>query len=126
MTRVLLSLLAALSLVACSTASAGEMITLQTADLPATAGMSGEVWQTSNWSGGGASWIRYPGHTAVSIPHPLGRTPASVLIYLSFDVSGVGAAIASGDLSHIDSVTAERVTVSNNTSEDFFLRVVLQ
>lgn len=126
MKRLILSAAMALALTACSTASAGEMITLAASDLPPTAGVSGSLWQTSDWSVSDASWIRYPARTALSIPHPLGRTPASVMIYLAFDASGAAAAIASGDLSHIDSVTSERVTISNNTSEDFFVRVVLE
>lgn len=123
--RSLLTVFAILALAACSSARAGELITLSESELPATAGMNADVWQSSSWSVADGSWIRFPARTAVSIPHPLGRSPGSVNVYVSFDASGAAAAIASGDLAHIDAVTDERVTLSNNTNEDFFVRVAL-
>lgn len=126
MTRTAFAILAVVFGAACSSARAGELITLSTSDLPATAGMNADVWQSSDWIVSDASWIRFPGHTPVSIPHALGRAPASVIVYVSFDASGAAAAMASGDLAHIDAVTTERIVLSNNTNEDLFVRLAVQ
>lgn len=81
-------------------------------------------WQTSDWHGD--DWIKYPGRSTLRIFHPLGRPPAVVLVYLSFERSGEGAALSSGDLAHVDEVTDTFVEIQNFTNGDYFTRIVLQ
>ena len=111
----------------CSAAKAEQNIVLTAADLPATAGLVGAVWQSSDFyhDTTSANWISYPARATITIPHALGHTPANVAIYLSFSATGEGAGIASGDLAHIMSVTNAAVTINNGTNEDFFIRVAV-
>lgn len=81
-------------------------------------------WQSSTWNG--KDWLSYPGAGTLRIHHPLGRVPASIIVYLSFEKTGEGAGQASGDLAHINDVTDEYVEITNATNADYYCRVVLQ
>ncbi len=84
----------------------------------------GCAWQSSGWNSG--DWIKYPGRATLRLFHPLGRVPATVLVYLSFERSGEGAALSAGDLAHVGEVTDEFVEIENFTNGDYFARIVLQ
>lgn len=86
-------------------------------------------WQSAPWDPStepDCQWLEAPGRTALDIPHPLGRVPHAVLVYLSFEPNGEGAAAAAGDSARVLSVGPERVTIANTTNQQFFARIVLQ
>ena len=70
-------------------------------------------------------WIPFDGRTTVRLAHDLGRAPRSVAIYLSFYPDGRSSAPAAGDLARILAADGASVELKNQTSEDFFLKVVL-
>jgi hypothetical protein len=84
------------------------------------------AWETAPWRPPeGCTWLDYDGRTALEIPHPLGRRPRSVTVYISFTPEGRRATLAAGDPGRILEVTGTHVTISNATNQDFFARVVL-
>jgi hypothetical protein len=114
---------AALSLVGCGIPS-GEMV-VYTVDSPelASASVSAEgIWESGPWTG--TPWIPFPGRITMQLEHTLGRTPRVVLVYLAFDDEGTDPALAAGDLARVADVTDTTVTVHNDTSATFFVRVV--
>lgn len=127
MRLVLLSLLplSALASAACEGADAQERIVVGPEDLPASAGVqpTAEAWQSVGW--GGDPWQRYPGEATLEFTHALGRVPVSVVVYVAFDESGRGAALAAGDLAHIVQVNETTVTIRNDTEADLFCRLAL-
>lgn len=120
-------LLAAISLPACGLPT-GDLI-VYTADDPelAHASVSDDgVWESVPWSAPEARWLEYPPRVTVQLEHGLGYTPREVLVYLSFDPLGSEPALAAGDLARIVSVDATTVSVRNETSAAFFVRVVVE
>ncbi len=109
---------------ACAGAEAQEPRVLRLADLPPSAGLSGSSWQSVGWSGD--PWHPYDANRVLVVQHDLGRTPQSVLVYLSFVDSGDGAALAAGDLAQVVEVGEAEVHVQNRTAQDYFCRVVFQ
>jgi len=113
------------SISACDTNLRPQTIEVGIADHPPTAGVTdGDQWQSVGWLGD--AWLRYPGRSTIVMEHELGRTPASVLIYLSFEEDGAGAALTAGDTARIVSVDERFVTIRNDTDADFFLRAVVR
>jgi hypothetical protein len=111
------------------TAEASEMRTLELDDeglAYADQSESGQ-WQSAPWNG--RPWLSLKANMALRIAHPLGRTPAVVLPYISFSQDADGrtssATLAAGTVAEIVDVDDEFVTVENRTQADFYLRVVL-
>jgi hypothetical protein len=124
------SLLLALTLALSSGCDASDdptSIVLTEGDLPPSAGTDAAsgIWQSVGFDSGDA-WHDYPGGVTLSIEHGLGRAPRVVLVYISFESSGSGATLASGDLAQIDAVDATTVVVHNRTDADLFCRLVLE
>lgn len=106
----------------------GDLI-VYTADDPelAQASVSDEgVWESVPWSAPEAPWLDYPPRATLQLEHTLGHTPRFVLVYLSFDAIGSEPALAAGDLARIVSVDDTTVSVRNETSAAFFVRVVAE
>ncbi|MGB0679219.1 MAG: hypothetical protein ACPGUV_06115 [Polyangiales bacterium] len=101
---------------------------LSCASLEAGAGR----WQTAPWpppeaqAAPSCPWLDYAGRVTLRLPHPLGRVPAVVHIFLSFEADGRRAAPAAGDLSRIVAADANAVWLENRTNENFYARVVLE
>lgn len=132
----------ALALIGCDRGEDPTDVTLAAQDLPPSAGLvcGGEspgdgsfadggvpgecLWQSSDWSGD--PWLSYPARATVTLPHTLGRLPAVVTVYISFEPSGEGSALAAGDLARIVEVTNATLTITNDTNTDYYFRVVLE
>ena len=84
------------------------------------------LWESMPWSDPEHPWLRYPGRTTVQLEHGMGRVPRSVAVYLAFDSVGTEPGLASGDLARVSDVNENTVTIRNDTSASFFIRVVLQ
>lgn len=86
------------------------------------------VWQSAPWppAEGDCAWLPYEGRLTLEVRHGLGRVPKAVLVYLAFDPSGGGGALSAGDTAHVQAVTADTVTIRNDTEGDYFVRIVLQ
>lgn len=118
----------AVSLAGCDGANADERRVIALADLPGQR-LDEErcVWQSVPWSG--TEWLSYPGRVTLDMEHPLGicgGEPADVTVYLSFDRQGRFAAQGAGDPVVVESVSASRVVLRNNTNQDYFVRVVVR
>ena len=106
-----------------------DIYTLGDLACASTFGPEGAHWQSTTWGDAaapGCEWHAFSARSTLTVEHPLGDPPAIVLVYVSFDASGRGATLASGDIALIDTVNDFEVTVRNNTNENFFARVVLQ
>lgn len=90
----------------------------------AMSGLSGDGWQSAPWTG--APWIAYSPRAQIRITHPLGRTPRTVLVYLSFVEEGTTPALAAGDLARVLTVTSSEITIWNDTNGTYFARVVIE
>ena len=101
----------------------GDMI-IYPADAPELAAASVEdgVWESMPWTG--SEWLPYPPRATIEVEHGLGRTPRTVLVYLSFEPSGEEPALAAGDLARFIEADDTTLTVRNETSARFFARVV--
>lgn len=84
----------------------------------------GCFWQSSDWSSN--DWLEYPARRTLSIEHGLGRIPTQVLVYISFEPSGNGSALAAGDLARFHDITDTVVEIENDTNSDYYFRVVLE
>lgn len=82
------------------------------------------VWESAPWTG--ATWMPYQGHLTLQVDHDLGRRPSAVLVYLAFDAAGTGSALSAGDLARVVDVTADHVTIRNDTAGDYYVRLVLE
>lgn len=118
----LLPTFALVSLAACGLPS-GDMFTYP-ADSPelANASVREGVWESVPWEG--SPWLPYPPQATVQLEHGLGYVPRSVLVYVSFEESGVEPAPTAGDLSRIIEVDDTFLTVRNDTNAVLFARVV--
>ncbi|MBW2461463.1 MAG: hypothetical protein JRH11_07440 [Deltaproteobacteria bacterium] len=102
-----------------------QVIEVGPADYPPSAGTTNDdSWQSVGWLGD--PWLRYSGQATLIMEHELGREPSSVLVYLSFEEDGSGAALTAGDTARIVSVDDSFVTIRNDTNADFFLRLVIR
>jgi hypothetical protein len=74
--------------------------------------------------------LPFPAGSAYEIEHQLGRTPVSVLPYVSFVArpyeTGDDVTLASGNLTLIEGWDARTIVVRNDTCSDFFIRVVVE
>jgi hypothetical protein len=118
----------------CSSGNAQERRTLDLDD-PALAGATLDdercIWESSPWSG--SAWVEYPGRVTLDLEHgwdrcgaPHGPAPADVAVYLSFDSQGQAAALGAGDPVVLVSVGGSRLTLRNNTNQDYFVRIVVR
>jgi hypothetical protein len=103
-----------------------ETCVLSEADLAEAALTDAGVWQSAPWASATVGWTSFPDRTKLVLPHPLGRIPTSVEVYLSFYTDGASSFLASGDLARIMRVDADSVTLANNTNECFYVRLVLE
>lgn len=115
----------------CDGARADELRTIALADLPGQRFDEVRcVWQSAPWTG--TDWLSYPGRVTLDMEHGArdcgsgGAEPADVTVYLSFDREGRFASQGAGDPVVIESVTASRVVIKNNTNQDYFVRVVVR
>lgn len=126
--RAALALLVALGLSACQ--SFGSSLDVIDADDSRLMGASLSpegLWESSSWDGRATPWLPFPARTVLDIEHGLGRNPRVVLVYLAFDETGDGAALAAGELATLPMPPdGERVQVFNSTNANFFARVVLE
>ena len=84
------------------------------------------VWESTPWSDPNQPWLRYPGRGTIQLEHGMGRVPRLVMVYLAFDSVGTEPGLASGDLARLVDADENTVTIRNDTSASFFVRVVLQ
>lgn len=82
-------------------------------------------WQSAPWASGDVEWLPYPPQGRLQLEHGLGRTPTSVLVYLSFEPSGASPALAAGDMARVLHADGSSVTVWNATNGSYFARVVV-
>ena len=89
--------------------------------------LPGDRWQSAPWAGApdGCAWLRLGARQAVEVPHGLGRVPAAVLVYVSFEPSGQDGVLAAGDVARVVAVGERSVTVGNATEQPFYARIVL-
>lgn len=90
---------------------------------------AGEPWESAPWPPSAVdacTWFPFDGDTSYRFEHGLGRTPRSVLVYVSFDADGRRSNIAPGDATRIISVDADVVELRNGTNQDFYAKVVLE
>ncbi|RLB45669.1 MAG: hypothetical protein DRJ42_29415 [Deltaproteobacteria bacterium] len=120
-----LAILGAAALGGCDTKLPPQVIEVGPADYPPSAGTTDDdSWQSVGWLGD--PWLRYSGQATLILEHELGREPSTVLVYLSFEEDGSGAALTAGDTARIVSVDDSFVTIRNDTNADFFLRLVIR
>ena len=96
----------------------------------------GNAWESSPWFNTMAAsrpWIEFPPMTTIVVHHTLGRVPASVDLYLSFDEQGLGAApVAGNETVKINDVNAMWIELQNPaepSGEDVdgpFIRIALR
>jgi hypothetical protein len=60
------------------------------------------------------------------IEHPLGRIPALVVGYLSFEQDGRFSTIGSGNSFVVEEASDSTVTIRNTQNQLFYLRLVLE
>lgn len=123
--------LAAVAGSGCVGANADERRVIGLADLPGQRlDETRCVWQSAPWTG--TDWLSYPGRVTLDIEHDAGACgsagaePADVTVYLSFDRAGRFASQGAGDPVVVESMTASRVVLRNNTNQDYFIRVVVR
>jgi hypothetical protein len=87
--------------------------------------LSPDAWESSPWFGTDVHWIPYGPHVQLQLEHNLGRVPTGVITYISFVESGQNPSQAAGDLARLVEVTADHVTVWNDTNGSYFARVVV-
>ena len=86
---------------------------------------SPDTWESSPWAGPDVHWIPYGPHVQLQLEHDLGRVPTGVITYISFVESGQNPSQAAGDLARLVDVTADHVTVWNDTNGSYFARVIV-
>ncbi|MBX3271897.1 MAG: hypothetical protein KF729_16635 [Sandaracinaceae bacterium] len=84
------------------------------------------VWQSSPWSGPDVRWLPYPPQGTIVVEHGLGRVPAAVGVWISFEEDGDAPAPSSGDLSRLISIDETFVAVRNSTNVRLWTRITLQ
>jgi hypothetical protein len=143
MKRIALGLLLAAMVVvasACDRTLAQGRIQIMAGDLPDASMVEGGGWQSSGWFSAVAPerdlWIEFPAMTLLEIHHPLGRTPASVEMYLTIDTRpddqsqpedfGASAVPAAGAAARIIDVNTNWVEVRNDIADAQRLRIVLR
>jgi hypothetical protein len=119
---------ALLLLTACVSTSGRTVVVPADAPELATASVDpvSGIWESVPFASPECLWLPYPGQVTLALEHGLGRAPREVLVYLSFDACGRGAALGAGDLFLIEEATDTRVVLRNDTNADFFARVVLR
>lgn len=70
-------------------------------------------------------WLEFRGCSRYQFEHPLGRAPAQVLGYTSFDQDGSFSTPASGNSFVVEEVSESSVTIRNAQNQLFYLRLVL-
>jgi hypothetical protein len=127
-------LLAVLAAAGCDSSMAQDRITI--ADPPFDA-MVEDAWQSSGWFSTMAApqpWLEFPAMTTLRVHHTLGRTPASVELYIAPNNPdtnpngefGAQAAPPAGDLTVIEDVNDMYVEIRNTVDTPHFLRIVLR
>jgi hypothetical protein len=114
---------------ACGTAVAESFDEVTTDELPASARLVGDRWQSSDFPplAAGDAWMPFPGRVHLKVHHPLPAKPTQLLVYIAFDRSGVGGTLASGNVARIEAVGDDgTVTLQNATDEDFYVRLALE
>lgn len=71
-------------------------------------------------------WLEFRGCSKYEIEHDLGRIPALVVGYTSFDRDGKFSTIGSGNSFVVQEANASTVTVRNAQNQFFYLRLVLE
>lgn len=84
------------------------------------------VWESVSWpTQSSCAWNLFDHRVTLRVFHGLGRTPSTVLTYLSFLETGESAVLSAGDMSRIKSVDAASVVLQNRSKQHFFMRLVL-
>jgi hypothetical protein len=88
---------------------------------------AGSAWESAPWGGPGSGvhWLPFGAREQLQVQHGLGRVPTGVITYISFVEDGQNPGQAAGDLAQIVEVTADHVTVWNDTNGMYFARVVV-
>ena len=71
-------------------------------------------------------WLEFRGCSKYEIEHPLGRVPALVVGYTSFEEDGRFSTPGSGNSFVVEEAGDTTVTVRNAQSQFFYLRLVLE
>lgn len=90
---------------------------------------TGEPWESAPWppaATDACNWFPYDGDTSYRFEHGLGRSPRTILVYVSFDADGRRSNVAPGDATRIISADASIVELRNGTNQDFYAKVVLE
>ncbi len=70
-------------------------------------------------------WLEFRGCSMYEIEHPLGRIPALVVGYTSFEQDGRFSTIGSGNSFVVEEANDSTVTIRNTQNQLFYLRLVL-
>jgi hypothetical protein len=70
-------------------------------------------------------WLEFRGCSTYEIEHPLGRIPALVVGYTSFERDGRFSTIGSGNSFVVEEASDSTVTIRNTQNQLFYLRLVL-
>lgn len=84
------------------------------------------IWQSSPWSGPGVTWLPYPGQATIVVEHGLGRIPASVEVWISFEPDGGAPAAAAGDLARLIAIDESTISIRNSTNVQLWARIALE
>jgi hypothetical protein len=71
-------------------------------------------------------WLEFRGCSKYEIEHPLGRVPALIVGYTSFEEDGRFSTPGSGNSFVVEEAGATTVTVRNAQNQFFYLRLVLE
>jgi hypothetical protein len=78
-------------------------------------------YASSDWASG---LLPFPGGKRYEIAHHLGFVPAEIAVYVSLGANAMPSTPCSGNTCVIQSVTADTITVKNDTCSEFWVRVV--
>ena len=71
-------------------------------------------------------WLEFRGCSSYEIEHPLGRVPALVVGYTSFEQDGRFSTVGSGNSFVVEASGDSTVTIRNAQNQLFYLRLVLE
>jgi hypothetical protein len=71
-------------------------------------------------------WLEFRGCSRYEIEHRLGRVPALVVGYTSFDADGSFSTVGSGNSFVVEAADTSTVTVRNAQNQFFYLRLALE
>jgi len=98
-------------------------------ELPCNMTNADGVWESHPWppvADEQCYWLEFRGCSQYEIEHPLGRIPALVVGYTSFDPDGGFATIGSGNSFIVEEASASTVTIRNDQNQLFYLKLVLE